>query len=356
MVDPARVALKIGSKGIPITCLYCEETKTPDKFNREHVLPEAFGKYENNHYVLHRRVCSACNSHFGTYLDGPLARDSKEGLDRFEHGGVEPKKGRTLPGSRIKLKRNGGRFDGALLLRTLDATGTRVTAIHGAQLGFATSEEGPFEWRAVDELPSVEELRAKQLSYCVAGGMTNEAAMALVKQLGFETVLAKDLVDSPDADGIIATTTEGRIDQTLRRAIAKIAFNFLACSYPEIATLDQFRGIRRYIRFCEEPAVNPVAVSQDRIPLAGLTQDVQILGHIITARWDEDAHQVVSQVSLFDWMQYQVTLSTARFLFPPSVVDAGLLFNPHTRQIGELTRDPSRGVPIPTVSKDESPA
>ena len=30
----------------------------------------------------------------------------------------------------------------------------------------------------------------------------------------------------------------------------------------------------------------------------------------------------------------------------------GLLFNPYTRQICELTSDPSRGVPIPLVSKD----
>ena len=155
---------------------------------------------------------------------------------------------------------------------------------------------------------------------------------------------------------MIATTTEGRIDQTLRRAIAKIAFNFLAYGYPDIARLDQFRGIRRYIRFCEEPGANPVTVSKDRIPLAGLGQEVQIIGHIITAQWDGDAHQVVAQVSLFDWVKYRVTLSTSRFLFPPFVVDSGLLFNPNTRQICELTSDPSRGVPIPTISKDGSPA
>jgi hypothetical protein len=30
------------------TCLYCEETKPLDHFNREHVLPESFGAYEEN--------------------------------------------------------------------------------------------------------------------------------------------------------------------------------------------------------------------------------------------------------------------------------------------------------------------
>ena len=236
---------------------------------------------------------------------------------------------------------------------TLDATGTRLVPTPAPRLGFATSEDGPCDWRTLDNLPSVEELRAKKLSYCVAGGMSKEDAIALVKGLGFDTVLADELVDSPDADGMIATTTEGRIDQTLRRAIAKIAFNFLAYTYPDIASLDQFRAIRQYIRFCEEPGANPVTVSDDRISLAGrLAPEYQIIGHIITAQWDAGAHQVVAQVSLFDWVKYRVTLSTSRFLFPPFVVDAGLLFNPHTRQICELTSDPSRGVPIPLVSKE----
>src|SRR4051812_37658358 len=69
-------------------CLYCDETKPLAAFNREHVLPEAFGKYEDN-LVLHHRVCADCNTHLGRELDLPLARDSKEGLDRFEHNLVD---------------------------------------------------------------------------------------------------------------------------------------------------------------------------------------------------------------------------------------------------------------------------
>jgi hypothetical protein len=268
-----------------VTCLYCEDAKTPEQFNREHVLPEAFGKYENNHFVLRGRVCRECNSYFGTYLDGPLARDSKEGLDRFVHGGVEPKKDRKLRGTRLKLKRNGGRFDGALLQWTLDATGTHLTAKPAPQLGFANNEDGPYDWCPLNDLPSPEVLRSKQFSHCVAGGMSNEDATALVKRLGFDGVLATELVDPPAADGMVATTTEGRIDQTLRRAVAKIAFNYFAYRYSDIATLGHFRDIRRYIRFCEEPSENPVTVSTDRI-LGGLAPDVQIVGHIITTKQD----------------------------------------------------------------------
>jgi hypothetical protein len=333
-----------------VTCLYCEEAKTTDQFNREHVLPEAFGRYDENNFVLYPRVCRVCNSYFGTNLDGPLARDSKEGLDRFAHGGVELKKGRRLPGTRLRLKRRGGRFDGALLRWALDDTGTYLSAIPAAQLGFARSEDGPFEWFPIAELPSPEALRSEQFPHCIAGGVPREEAAALVERLGFGTVLATELVDLPDADGMVATTTEGRIDQTLRRAIAKIAFNYFAYRYADIASLDHFRGIRRYVRFGEEPAANPVAMSADRI-LGGLAPDVQVVGHIITASWDGAAHGVVAQVSLFDWVQYRVTLSTSTFLVPPVFVESGHLFNPNARQIAELTRDPRRAMPFPLVRR-----
>jgi hypothetical protein len=333
-----------------VTCLYCEEAKATDQFNREHVLPVAFGRYDVNNFVLYPRVCSGCNSYFDTNLDGPLARDSKEGLDRFVHGGVKPKKGRKLPGTRLRPKRSGGRFDGALLRWALDATGTHLSAIPAPQLGFARSEDGPFEWFSLDELPSPEALRSKHFSHCVAGGMPREEATALVKRFGFDIVLATELVDPPDADGTVATTTEGRIDQTLRRAVAKIAFNYFAYHYADVAALDHFRDIRRYVRFGEEPARNPVALSTDRI-LGGLAPDVQVVGHIITASWDGAAHRVLAQVSLFDWVQYRVTLSTSTFLVPPVFVESGHIFNPYSKQIAELTRDPRRAMPFPLVSR-----
>ena len=67
------------------TCHYCEQTKPLSEFNRGHVMPQAFGKYEEN-LVLHGVECEECNDYFGRTVELALARDSKEGLDRFEHG------------------------------------------------------------------------------------------------------------------------------------------------------------------------------------------------------------------------------------------------------------------------------
>jgi hypothetical protein len=84
------------------TCLYCRETKDANVFNREHVLPEAFGKYEGN-FVLKGVVCEACNTYFANHLDIKLARDSIEGLDRYREDRVRPWRSSQGPGERRRV-------------------------------------------------------------------------------------------------------------------------------------------------------------------------------------------------------------------------------------------------------------
>jgi hypothetical protein len=334
-----------------ISCLYCENCKPRNAFNREHVLPEGFGKYENN-LVLRDVVCKGCNDYFSVALDGPLARDSKEGIDRCAHGFVEPKKGRKL-GTRVAPKQRGGRFDGAVMEWEVDPqTGLTLKVRPAPQLGFASGEDGPFEWYRVEEVPSPEALRAKGFSYCVAGGMSLGEASSVVASLGFKVVGDVALIEPQATDGMLDLTMEGRIDQTIRRAIAKIAFNYFAYQYPDLAPLDQFRQIRRYVRFGGAPDSNPVTVAAETI-LGGLPPSTQVIGHIITTMWDPVAHQVTAQVSLFDWVQYRIVLSTSAFLVAPVYVDSGHLFNPHARQIAMLTRDASRAAPVPLITKEE---
>jgi HNH endonuclease len=334
----------------PRSCLYCEERKSSDEFNREHVLQEAFGTYEDN-LVLRGCVCTACNDYFSRALDGPLARDSKEGLDRFEHRDVRPKAGRRI-GTRIALKQRGGRLDGAFLDWDVDPSGQDLSAKPAPQLGFATSEAGPFDWYRVEDIPPADVVRSRDLTYCIAGGLPLEDAAAILKSIGFDVPVGIPLDDPRDADGMVATTVVGRIDDTLRRAIAKIAFNYFAYHHRDLAFLDHFRSIRRYIRFGEAPTPYPVTVSTDPI-LGGLPKDTQVVGHIITTMWDHTAHQVVSQVSLYDWVQYRITLSASPFLVAPIFVDSGHLFNPYAKQIAPLARDPRRATPIPLTTREE---
>src|SRR6187551_2390052 len=79
------------------TCLYCRETKGAVLFNREHVVPESFGRFRQN-FVLKNVVCRDCNDYFGRTLDLKLAPETIEGLDRYKVGGKSPTGGTDSPG------------------------------------------------------------------------------------------------------------------------------------------------------------------------------------------------------------------------------------------------------------------
>jgi predicted RNA-binding protein YlxR (DUF448 family) len=60
-------------------CIYCREEKPIRDFNREHVLNDSFGRFQNN-LVLRGCVCTECNTVFGKSIDRKLARDSMESV------------------------------------------------------------------------------------------------------------------------------------------------------------------------------------------------------------------------------------------------------------------------------------
>ena len=57
-------------------CIYCKQVDV--QFNREHVIPEAFGTFGADTMILEGQVCKPCNSTLGGRLDLVLARDSWE--------------------------------------------------------------------------------------------------------------------------------------------------------------------------------------------------------------------------------------------------------------------------------------
>jgi hypothetical protein len=75
-------------------CIYCLEEKPDDKFNREHVIPEGFGRFENN--LVLTCVCRGCNDFFSKELDLKLGRDAVEGIDRFRFGVKKPEEYKSL--------------------------------------------------------------------------------------------------------------------------------------------------------------------------------------------------------------------------------------------------------------------
>ncbi len=206
-------------------CCYCGETKPLKEFNRGHVIPQAFGKFENN-LVLHDIECEDCNKFSGNKLELVLARDSKEGLDRFEHGLVEPRKDGRRLGKRFSFTIQ-GRFEGASLEIDPDAPSNELRLRPVREIGFGPNWDGPFKWYRPEDVPPVEELRAQGLFVSVAGSMAPEEVDAFLKR-GMLVEERRTLGDPRDSDGKLSMTMHGRIDQTLMRAFAKIAFSYFA--------------------------------------------------------------------------------------------------------------------------------
>jgi hypothetical protein len=100
------------------TCVYCLKKKELNLFNKEHVIPESFGKFTPNNLTLINTVCEECNSHFGKKLELFLGRDSLDGIMRYKYGlkkfaGRDRKKFKS---KRVRFKiESKGAWKGALL-------------------------------------------------------------------------------------------------------------------------------------------------------------------------------------------------------------------------------------------------
>jgi hypothetical protein len=67
------------------TCIYCR-TQDQTRFKGvEHVVPQSFGRFGSETPTL-QCVCDDCNGEFGKTLDAYLARETVEGVVRYNHG------------------------------------------------------------------------------------------------------------------------------------------------------------------------------------------------------------------------------------------------------------------------------
>lgn len=135
------------------SCIYCSEEKEDVDFNREHVIPDSFGAFENNLVIT--CVCKACNDFFGRELDMKLARDSAEGIDRFRWGLKSTHAFKSMGRSsttHIEVAQSGP-MKGVSCRLIPSADGRTFDAEPLPQIGFAWDEDGPFAYHSADALP-----------------------------------------------------------------------------------------------------------------------------------------------------------------------------------------------------------
>jgi hypothetical protein len=197
-------------------------------FNREHVIPQAFGSYGAETLVLINMVCSECNSTLGGTLDQIFSRDSYEGLLRSQSLEEGQTRGERFESRRFRIylrdEERYGIVRGARI--TIDWNTRRPRLLDQVIVRVTTGELHRFlpdEFASVDE-HLLENLPPGAVRIVGTDPGAVETLMDLVRAKGIR-LGDRQSVDTPRAlTGTIAhTDIEGWIDERVWRAVAKIA-------------------------------------------------------------------------------------------------------------------------------------
>jgi hypothetical protein len=300
-----------------VVCIYClDEKECPEQFNREHVLPSAFGSFERA-LVLEKTVCSGCNAFFSGELELKFARDSIEGHARFAQGVRKASAFKPIGAgatSYVEVTEEGP-WRGLLCRHIASTEGDALDLSLRPipQVGFAATGEGPFTYFPLESLPTRAELEQRF-------GNTGFRALR-IWEASFEVVRAQ--LEARGIGGAVRTDEtappQGRVlgesvyalAQPEFRMIAKIAMNYLAMMLgAPIARMAHFNDIRSYIMNGRRGGVSPVTFA---------VNDLSVLAPLHSAiGWHTIAlerrrNTVRAYVSLFGAVIYRVDLSAGPF-------------------------------------------
>jgi hypothetical protein len=317
------------------TCIYCFST-TP-RTKREHVISQAMGTFEHS-WTLDC-VCDDCNHYFSRELELALGRDSVEGLLRIEYGVKPAQAANKLLNKRMAATLiSPGIAEGArIIMRTIDPDKGMVPDTP-PQVGFRRI--GEQEWRFLLERDlneeSVKPFVGIETEMRILGRHGTEDAQRLVRRLAslnIEFSLRKSLLDQPMAeDTSIQVRYNFTVDTVLRRAAAKITFNYAAKVFgAETIRNPAFDQLRRFVRYGEEPVQIVTAKRQSVLvgPEAATSKT-----HACGLQWVHDRREVIGIVTLFNYVTYWVRMcgsDTDEF----AGISSRHFFDPTSRTISE---------------------
>jgi HNH endonuclease len=323
-------------------CIYCLEDKSEEHYRKaEHVVPQSFGRFQNN-FTLHRTVCDSCNQFFGDTLELSLARDTMEGHARVDHGLQKPTAFKTIRrDSRLSFRIAEGAYAGCHAYRVYSSEEGKVILLPYPQIGFWLSSKNAYEFYRIDDIPPRAELdrmgfdsRHPKAIFGVEIDPDTMTAKLAERAISFHV---KGEIPRGENARDILVTVDGTIDNIIWRAVAKIAFNYLAHRQGATFALHPaFDTVRRYVRLGQEPtdaitdAIETAILADE--PIEGLRR----LGHLITTNIAQDGKSIVAQVSLFNHLTYRVCLARDFCGTIPATIRQGHLFDVTNLKILEL--------------------
>ena len=323
-------------------CVYCVEDKPISSFTKvEHVMPQSFGLFTNN-FTLINIVCDDCNQYFGDNLEIVMARDTFEGASRFEFELKSAKEFKSLgKRSRMIIKIVEGECKGTYAYREYSEEQDKIVIKPVPQIGFLKKEPAEYEYYLLDQIPPKSYLDENKFNMknpraIRAFGIDVDTARQVLSEKGikFEYQGEAGPSENPKEDWLCKV--DALIDSIIFRNVAKIAFNYLAFWEGRDFLLHQsFDPVRNFIRYDKQVEYPLVRVDDNPILGDEPVEGRRRLGHIVTVNWAEDRISIVSQISLFNWASYRVSLAR-NFSSERRNIRRGHFFNGNNREILDL--------------------
>ncbi|OQB23526.1 MAG: hypothetical protein BWY11_01825 [Firmicutes bacterium ADurb.Bin182] len=240
-------------------CIYCLQTKDEIEFNREHVVPQMMGKYQNGFVLSDFQVCQECNTYFSEQIENNIALDSYEAFLRMQYRDTPMSDGRKLNGNRIRLIGAEGIFKGIPFSVITDKNSPyRVRFESEPMVGIINSiEKQEYDYYSLENLPdAIEEVmkRMKESTQpIINSGIDRELLEPALIEKGYlvdHYTYSEGSVSDLCKELEFMTVINLKIDSIMRRLCAKTVFNYLCYSRGKEFVLDStFDAIRDYIRY-----------------------------------------------------------------------------------------------------------
>lgn len=303
---------------------------------REHVIPQSFGKFKQN-LILNdknkrvRKVCDSCNNNFSKF-ERWLAKDSYEGYilrkKYLDKTNKKSKNQREYKLNRIKIVIQEGDFKG-LTVELIN--GQTINLL--PQIGLL-NKNGDWDYFLIDTVEKInkETYQLEENKHCLKSfTFSEEEAIEQFKKIGINLINTTEFNFSIPTNDVLCEISTN-VDIVIKRAIAKIAFNFFSYFNHKKIILDKvFDEVRSFIVNGD----NKISISlDDKAILADENNSSsRRLGHMVAIHKDR-YDRIIAQVSLFNSMKYTVVL--AERCSHLNIVSAGKFFDLNEMNIHDL--------------------
>jgi HNH endonuclease len=275
-------------------CIYCLVDKKTSEFNVEHVLPRAFGTFEQN-LTLIDKVCKNCNQLYGDKLEIAFARNTLAGVKRYKTGIKAPKEFRPSMAKFLTVMLDEQECDKLLLELAYSASHDDIVVAPKPIVGLKR-KNGELEMFLLKDIPECEVLNREfalsdDESIYLPPGVDFEIVKQALKQRGVNFFLQR-YRNAKIGNTVNCLITED-IGELTVRAIYKMAFNYLAKFNSTEAILHEMfdpsrafilRGVHSKLVFCgfeyvPDEFINTLGNTHYHTMCITRTQG-KILGHI----------------------------------------------------------------------------